>query len=184
MNFIKEKKIPPAVMSVILYLSLSFSCWYYMREFMAYFAVVYLNSTAAMIFANPVVGSLLGGLVWYLVINSLITRSLHPYKLSGVDNSAFVYVLKMAFAAAGIVYGGLSFIYFATPLISLYGDFILRFIVYTAFLVIVYVYAVKSGLVRKESIGRSMYAVFGTYLIAYAAIVALKLMLYYVMGVI
>lgn len=183
MELIKKKKIPLKAVNVILYFSLCFSCWYYMRQLMAYFAVVYFSGIAALVLANAVVGSLLGGLVCYLVINSLITRSLHPYQLSGVDNATMAYVFKLAFAAAGIVYGGLSFVYFVTPLISLYGEYILRFIVYTVFLVIGYVYCVRAGLIRKESIGRSLYSVFGTYLIAYTAIVALKLLIYYMMGV-
>lgn len=155
-----------------------------MRQLIAYFAIVYFNDIAAIVLGNPVVGSLLGGLVLYLVINSLITRSLHPYRLSGVKNDMLIYVFKLAFSVGSLVYGGLSFIYFTTPLIALYGDYILRFIVLTVCVVLGFVYCVKNGFIAKELIGRTLYAVFFTYLIAYAAIVALKLLLYYMMGVI
>ena len=184
MKIIKDKKIQPKVLSVILYFSVCFGSWYYIRSLASFLSIMYFNNAMGLILANAIVATFLFGLLFFAIINPLFVRAVHPYKLSGVNNSMLLYVFRLFFAIGSFIYGGFSFIYFAFPLIGFYGDLIFKFVFLTAALVFGFIYSVKNGYIPKHRIGKALYSAGGTYLITYAVIIIVKILIFYLTGAI
>ena len=183
MKLINEKKIPVKAVSVILYVSMCLGCWYYARMFLAYAAIVYLVETAALVIANTISAMLLFGLFLYAVVNMMLSQALHPSRLLGVNNGMLVYVFKLVLICANLVHSALSLLFLLSPVIGLYGDLVLRFLVTTLFMFFGFAYAYKNGFIPKDRMGKTLYAAGGTYLIFYVIAMTLKIFLFYASGV-
>lgn len=179
-----KTKTRDTILKICLYISFCFGFWYYMRNLTTYVSLVYLSGIYATILANVFVGSLVGGGVMYLICSYAMKKSLHPYALSGVDNKALEVTFQIAIMAANLIYGGLSFIYLAFPLLSTYGEYIIRLFVFVVCFVIATVICIKQGHIKNEFIGKSLYVVFSTFFITYGIVVIVKLAIFYTTGVI
>lgn len=129
-----EKRIPLPVQYVLFGLFLCFGGWYAMRGALAQ-TVLYTDMPDVIrnIICNEVVAFLMGGIMPILVY-FIITRFTYRMMLTGgarpIADQA--YVFRTFYGLGYLVYGAFSMLYFAVPMLELYGEVIIRFIIMAA----------------------------------------------------
>lgn len=170
-RIILERKLPAALQTALFYVCLCFGNWYSMRGALAGLAFDANMGTGLTNFlCNDVMAFALAGVIpffVYFLATRITFRIMNgPYTPSLRDQA---YALRSFYGLGYLVYGGLSMIYFACPVASLYGETILRFAVMTA-VVSVYVVFECYYRLRKFDRARVVYAygsVFGIIYFAY-----------------
>ncbi len=158
-RIILERKLPVALQTALFYLCLCFGDWYEMRGALAQLAAnTNLGTGMVNFLCNDVTAFLIAG-VFPLLVYFLATRLSFkimngPYTPSLRDQS---YALRSFYGLGYLVYGALSMIYFAYPVMSLYGGTILRFFVMTAAVAAYIVFECYYRL-RKSDRARVLYA--------------------------
>lgn len=173
-RIILERKLPVPLQAVLFYVCLCFGNWYNMRMLLAQTAVSMPMQTWLKNFlCNDVTAFLTAGIFPFLLFFLATRFSFRimnaPYTPSVRDQG---YALRSFYGLGYLVYGCFSMIYFAMPVLSLYGETIFRFIVMTAAVTVYVLFECRYRL-RKSDRARIVYAygaVFGlAYFIYFAA---------------
>ena len=135
MKLIEEKKIHPALCGLMLYLSFCMANWYTSRGGWAH----NLSSVAMLqtvFLANDIVAFLVAGLLPFLffeVIAMFVFRFCEPRL--GKSVVGMRYAARFFYIPANLVLFALKLFYLLSPLISVYGNILLDFLVPAVFLV-------------------------------------------------
>lgn len=173
MKLISEKKINTNILSVILYLSFCFSGFYFARGSLAYAAVI-SGLGVSSVFTNVIIAFFIGGIIpvaVYEILTSFVFRSM---KSSFIHAEKMRYALKWFYFAANIVIGLVSLIYYISPLISIYGDIFIPFLIMTVFFVF-YIVFICRRYVEKQRISHILIQLGGAYLLFYALFTAFNI---------
>lgn len=172
MKFILEKKVNTNILSVILYVSFCFSSFYFSRGALAYAAsLAGLNSA---ILTNSIVAFFVGGIVPIALYELLTNFVFKSMRNNFVHAESMRYSLKYFYIAANIVIGLVSLIYFISPLISVYGNIFIPFLITTLFFAL-YLWFVCCHFVEKPRISHILAQLCGVYIFFYAVLTALNI---------
>ena len=166
---IAKKKLPFAVVMVLVYLSYCAASWYGMRGDLAYYGY---NLDFPAWFTNDAWAFFLGGIfpfIIYMVCTVFIYRML-PIKTRGGNVSALRYGISLTVIAANVVLFALKFIYIAVPLYAPILDIILDPVVTVLFVSLYMVYAYKMDYVEKPYFHVVLTQVLGTFIGVYGLI--------------
>lgn len=175
MKVIDEKKINKWIVIVVLYLSFAFASWQSSRGALAYMSYSYPTLMQSGAIFNEVVAFIIGGIL-PLVFFELVTMFGARFVgiKCGVDSDTLKYALRFFYIGANIVIGAVKLVYFVSPLISVYGNVLIDFIVTTVFFVGFLVYAGKHY-VDKTRWGAMILGASSTYLVLYTLITVANL---------
>lgn len=176
MNFIDKKKVNIYVVTALLFLSYGFAQWQSARGILAYLSTQYsILGQAAWLF-NDIVAVLLAGIV-PTVFYEIVTAFAAKYISMRGGKTAYdmKYALRFFFIAANIVIGALKFLYYLTPLVSVFFGVVADFIITTAFFVAFLAYCAKHY-VPNVSWGIMCMSTGGVYLVVQTVIVAANLL--------
>lgn len=165
MKFIREKKLNDILVIVILYFSFCLSNWFTSRGTASLSSLMGMSGVTSVLTGNEIVAFLMGGLIPTLLYE-LITRMLFKMGQVKIGGGAddMRYVLRFFYIAANIVIFLVKLTYLINPLISIYGDIFISFIITTAFMVWYFLYVAKHYL-EKDRYAMVLYQLGGAYLI-------------------
>ena len=130
-RMMRNKSIPLPLHYVLFGLCMCFGGWYSMRGVLALLAETSVMSGGLRAFlCNEVMAFLLGGVLSFLV-QFVVTRFTYRMMLVGGAPAPSVqaYAFRTFYALGYLVYGAFSMIYFAVPMLALYGETIIRFVI-------------------------------------------------------
>ena len=150
-RLLTEKRIPLWANYAFFALSLCFGGWYSMRGMLAQL-VLYTDLPAGVsnFLCNEVTAFVLGGLMPFLVY-FIVTRFTYRMMLAGGGRALGdqAYIFRIFYGAGYLVYGAFSMIYFAVPVLELYGEVIVRFIVMAAAVALYVLFECLHGLPKR-----------------------------------
>ena len=150
-RLLMEKRIPLPVQLVLFGLFLCFGGWYSMRGMLAQL-VLYSEISSGLrdFLCNEITAFVLGGLMPFLVY-FLVTRFTYRMMLSGgarpIADQA--YIFRTFYGLGYLVYGAFSMLYYAVPVLELYGEVIIRFVIIAAAVSLYIVFECKHGLPKR-----------------------------------
>lgn len=165
---IAKKRMPSALLAVIVYISYCAAGWYSMRGSLAYYGEQYSMPAG---FANDVLAFFAAGLLpfaIFAVASTFIFRTL-TVKIRG-DVSAIRYGLGLSIIAANVVIFALNFIYLAAPLAVGVMKTLLAPLVSIAFVSLYLFYAFYQDYVDKSTFRVIVAQVLGTMITVYAIV--------------
>ncbi len=176
MKFIDEKKINKYIVIAVLFLSFGYAQWQSARGTLAYMSYSYPELGQAGWLFNDVVAILFGGLVpllFYELLTAFAARFV-SVRVGGADGD-MKYALRFFYIAANIVIGSLKFLYYVSPIVSVFGGIWIDFFVTTAFFGWFLAYSAKHY-VQKPRWGAMFLSVGGTYLVIEAILTVINLL--------
>lgn len=177
MKFIDEKKINKAIVMAVLYLSFGFAQWQTTRGTLAYMSYNYADLAQATWLFNDIVALFMGGVVPYLLYELITTFAARFVAMrTGGATDDMKYALRFFYIGANLVIGALKFLWYVTPVISVFGSVIIDFVVTTAFFVWYLFYCAKHYVVKMRW-GAMLLTVGGTYLIVEAVVTVANLLM-------
>ncbi len=144
-RLLKGRRIPLPLHFVLFGLCLCFGGWYSMRGVLATLAVTSgMPGGMRAFLCNEVMAFLLGGVMPFLVY-FVVTRFTYRMMLAGGASAPAyqAYAFRTFYALGYLVYGAFSMIYFAVPMLELYGETIIRFIIIGASVALYVLYECK-----------------------------------------
>lgn len=165
MEFIDKKKINKYIVALILFLSFGYAQWQSSRGILAYVSYSYPGLGQPAWLFNDITAILIGGivpLIFYELITAFAGRMVSAR--SGGAGDDMKYALRFFYIAANIVIGTLKFIFYANPMISVFGNILIDFVITTVFFALFLWYCAKRY-VDKTRWGAMIMAAGGTYLI-------------------
>ena len=175
MEFIDKKKIHKYVMIALLFLSFGFAEWQSTRGMLAYMSYSYPELKQPSWLFNDVTALLIGGiipLIFYELITAFAARMVSAR--AGGAGDDMKYALRFFYIAANVAIGALKFIYYATPIASVYGNVLIDFVVTTVFFALFLWYCAKRY-VPNTRWGAMLLSAGGTYLAIEAVVTVLGL---------
>ncbi len=172
---IAKKKLPSAVVGILLYISYCAMSWYMMRGTLAYYCERY-GMTGWL--ANDIFAFFLGGIIpfaVYEILAQFIFRTLTIKVGTGALNVK--YGLELSLIAANILLFGLKFIFFACPLYAVIINTIIDPTVTIAAVALFLYYGFKKGYVDKSLYKTVVNDVLGAFLVVYGILSAVNIIL-------
>ncbi len=163
---IAKKKLPSAVMIILVYVSYCAMSWYGMRGTMAYYGQK--NNWGAW-FVNDAWAFFLGGLVpliFYEFLKQFAHRAL-AMRYRGSDIDSVCYGLDFAVISANVLLFALKFIFLAVPMYASLLNILLDPIVTVIFVALYMLYVYKQNYVEKYLFRFVLTQIFGLFLIVY-----------------
>lgn len=117
------------LLAISFYFSFCLAYWYETRGLIA-------GLTKWPFFSNEIVAALVGGALPFLVFELAIFLYLQPLQALKIDTKKLFFRLRMYFIFANIICFAISFIYFVFPFLSVWGNILKNFLVYSITLVI------------------------------------------------
>lgn len=172
MKIIDNKKINKYIVIALLFLSFGFAQWQASRGVLAYMSYSYPQLGQPAWIFNDIVALLIGGII-PLIIYEVITMFVSKFvaQRSGGADADMKYALRFFYIAANIVIGSVKFVYYASPIITVWGNVLIDFVITTVFFALFLWYSAKHYVVNTRW-GAMLLSVGGTYLIVYALIAA------------
>ena len=132
-QLILKKKIHPAIMVAVLYLSFCLNYWMVLRGF---FAHIFVSSGSMIFLAHEFFLFFLIGIfpTFFYEVITRFTASLSKSRL-GESVNDMRYALYLFFIAANILIFGLRFFYLLSPFLFVYGNIFLDFVVTLGFFI-------------------------------------------------
>ena len=168
MDFIDKKKINKYVVILLLFLSFGFAQWQPSRGMLAYMSYTYPELGQPDWIFNDIVAILLGGiipLIVYEVVTAFAARFVAAK--NGGASDEMKYALRFFFIAANLIIGAVKFVYYVSPLVTVWGNIIIDFVITTAFFCL-YLWYCARRYVPNTRWGAMLLSVGGTYLIVEA----------------
>lgn len=168
MKIIDEKKINKYIVIVVLFLSFGYAQWQSARGTLAYMSYSYPELAQATWMFNDVVAILTAGLVpllFFELITSFASRFVAVR--GGAQAEELKYSLRFFYIGANIVIGSLKFLYYISPIISVFGNILIDFVITTVFFCLYLFYCAKHY-ADKTRWGALIISAGGTYLIVEA----------------
>lgn len=159
-----KKRIPSWLNAGLFYVCLCFGGWFAMRRSLAYVITAsgYTGMTANFL-GNEVVAFLAGGLVPLLIYELARSIAFGMFRFVGAPRVADMnYALRSFYGLGYLVYGAFSMLYFAFPLLSTYGETIVRFLLIGGALAWYVWFEARFRLPRRY-VPRAIYAFCGIY---------------------
>ena len=172
MKLIDEKKINKWIVIAILYLSYAFASWQSSRGSLAYLSYSYpmLSGNGAVF--NEVMAFIMGGIIPLLFFELVASFGARFVGFRcGVSSENLKYALRFFFIGANIVIGAVKFVYLVSPVVSIYGNVLIDFLITTVFFVGFLIYAGKHY-VDKTRWSAMVLCAGSTYLVLFAVITA------------
>ena len=177
MKIIDEKKINKWIVIVVLYLSFAFAYWQTSRGSLAYMSYNYPSLLQSGAIFNEVMAFIVGGIVPVLIFELVaMFGARFVGRKCGVEPDKLKYSLRYFYIGANIVIGLVKLIYFISPIISVYGNVLIDFLITTVFFVGFLVYAGKHY-VDKTRWGVMILGAGSTYLVLYVVITVLGIIM-------
>lgn len=176
------KKLPNTLLYALFYLFLCFGNWFSMRRTVSYIVYAFnTNNTVKLILGNEVFAFLSAGLVPLLlyILARLLAFSVFRF-MPRKDVADMEYALRFFYGLGYLVYGAFSMIYYAVPVLSVYGETIIRFLIVGGAVALYTLFEAKYRM-PKRFVPRSVYAFIGTYCII-NGLSALILLFSYIVG--
>ena len=177
---IAKKKLPKAVLAVIIYLSYCAMSMFTMRGSMAYYGQYYGFPSW---FANDIWAFFLGGLVpfaLYELFSSFGFKMI--WARAGGDVASVKYGLGLTVIAANVFLALFKFVYLAIPLYAPVINIMLDPIVTLAFVSGYMFYAFKQEYVEKARFRIVLTQVMSVFLIVYGALALINLIMIFAQG--
>ena len=134
MKFIDEKKIHKGIVIAVLFLSFGYAGWQSTRGMLAYMSYGYPELGQPAWLFNGVLALFIGGaipLLFYELITAFSSRFVAMRTGGAADDMR--YALRFFYIMANIVVGSLKFLYFLTPIASVFGNVLIDFVITSAF---------------------------------------------------
>lgn len=176
MDFIDKKKINKFIVIAILYLSFGFAGWQETRGVLAYMSYSYPELGQPTWLFNDVTAILLGGVVpvlFYELVTAFAAR--FAAARIGCSGDDLKYALRFFYIVANLVIGALKFLYYLSPVVSVFGNVLIDFVITTAFFALFLWYAAKRY-VAASRWGALLLSVGGTYLVIEGIVIVLGLL--------
>ncbi len=173
---IAKKKLPFAVVAVLLYLSYCAMSWYVSRGVLAYYGG---QNGLGKWFVNDAWAFFLGGIVpfvLYMVISRFIFRSL-VLKTGGGDIRSLKYGLELTLIAVNILLFALKFMYLALPLYATLIDAIIDPVITLGFVGLYLFYAFGRNYVEKSRYRLVVGQVMSAFIAVYGIVAFVNLIL-------
>lgn len=177
MELIDKKKINRVIAVIALFVSFGFAQWQAGRGVLAYMSYSYPELKQPAWLFNDIVAILMSGavpLVIYELITSFAARFVAVRTGGAVDDMK--YALRFFYFAANVVIGLIKLAYYASPLLSVFGNIWIDFAITTAFFALYLWYCAKHY-VNKTRWGAMLLTAGGTYLIVEAVITVISLLM-------
>ena len=172
MKIIDDKKINKWIVIVVLYLSFAFASWQSSRGTLAYLSYSYpaLNGNGAIF--NEVVAFIFGGVIPLLFFELVASFGARFVGFRcGVAADKLKYSLRFFYIGANIVIGAVKLVYFVSPVISVFGEVLIDFLITTVFFIGFLVYAGRHY-VDKTRWSAMILCAGSTYLVLFAIVTA------------
>lgn len=172
---IAKKKLPNAVVNVLLYISYCAMGWYVMRGNMAYYGERY---NWAGWFANDIWSFFLGGIVPFLLYSFLSAMAFRTVSVkTGGDAKSILYGVSLTVICANIVLFALKFMYIAVPIAAPVINIIIDPLVTLIFVGLYLLYAFRMDYVQKPLYRVVVTQVLGTFLTVYGVFAVAELLM-------
>lgn len=162
-------------MIAVLYLSFGFAQLSSTRGTLAYVSYSYPEFGQSAFIFNDIVALLLGGVVpllFYELITAFSARFV-TIKVGEVRGD-LKYALRFFYIGANIVIGALKFLYYISPIVSVFGNVLIDFVVTTAFFAGYLAYVMKRY-TDKTRWGVLLLSAGGTYVVVQALITVVNI---------
>lgn len=170
---IAKKRLPSAVISILVYLSYCGAGWYAARSSIAYIGEQYSMPGW---FANDIWAFFIGGLLpfaVFMVLSMFVFRTL-TIKVRG-NVAAIRYGLNYSVIAANLFLFAFKFIYLAAPLAAGIINTLIDPIVTISFVALYLLYAFKQNYVDKPYFRLIVSQVVGTFITVYAIVAVINI---------
>ncbi len=175
MDFIDKKKINKYIVMTVLFLSFGYAQWQPSRGMLAYLSYSYPSLGQAAWLFNDVIAFLMGGIIpmlAYEIITMFAARFVS--RRSGGVADDMKYALRFFYIVANVVIGSVKFVYYVSPVITVFGNILIDFTVTTAVFAFYLWYCAKRY-VENTRWGAMLLSAGGTYLIVQALITVFNL---------
>lgn len=180
MKLIKEKKINNYLMIFFLYVSFCACNYFAARGTLSYTSMTMAGAGVVGFMFNDIVAVLIGGLIPTLLFE-LVTSFVFKFsqvKLGGAADD-MRYALRFFYIPANLICFGIKFVYLLSPIVSIFGNVMIDFVITAIFCVGFLVYCAKNC-IKNDRWGAMIYQLGGAYLIVYGIMTVAAI----VMGVI
>ena len=177
MEFIDKKKINKYIVIALLFLSFGFAQLQPSRGMLAYMAYNYPELGQPAWLFNDVFAIIAGGII-PTIVYEIITAFAAKFVAArnGGASDDMKYALRFFYIVANVVIGCVKFIFYVSPLITIWGNILIDFVITTVFFSL-YLWYCARRYVPNTRWGSMLLSVGGTYLIAEAIITVFNLII-------
>lgn len=169
-----RRHLDQRILIVLLYLSFCAAEFFTFRG--TYAALMTNFGVPSAVVSNSIVAFFLGGLIPF-VLYELISRFLFRFAQASLGGRVdeYAYILRVFYIAANAAIFLLKLLYLWFPLLHIYGDILIDFVITSAAFAVFLWYVLRRE--PKEHIAPILYRLGGSYVIVYGVIALIKLLL-------